>query len=51
VHANIKEKSIEDIWKGNDRKEALENIRETLCVECIYGVRDTENNIITRKVI
>jgi MoaA/NifB/PqqE/SkfB family radical SAM enzyme len=51
VYANIKEKSIEDIWKGHNRKEALKNIRETLCVECIYGVRDIENSLITTKVI
>jgi len=51
VYANIKDKTIKEIWTGNERKLALKKAYGTLCSECIYGIRDIENNIITTRVI
>jgi radical SAM protein with 4Fe4S-binding SPASM domain len=51
VYANIKDRPIKEIWHSVERKKALKKAYEALCTDCVYGVRDIENNIITTKVI
>jgi hypothetical protein len=51
VYANIKDKTIKDIWLGKERKEALKKAYNGLCTECLYGVKNIENKVPTSKVI
>jgi radical SAM protein with 4Fe4S-binding SPASM domain len=42
VYANIKDKTIKEIWQGEERKKALEKAYAGVCTTCMYAV--TQNN-------
>lgn len=38
VYANINDKSIEEIWKSSERKEAIKKAYSTLCTGCVHAI-------------
>jgi MoaA/NifB/PqqE/SkfB family radical SAM enzyme len=51
VYANIKDKTIKEIWLGKERKEALKKAYNGLCTDCLYGIKNIQNKVPTTKVI
>jgi radical SAM protein with 4Fe4S-binding SPASM domain len=51
VYANIKDKSIKEIWQGNERKKAIKKAYDGICKNCLHAVRKEGSGPSLTKVV